>query len=166
MNKLITSSLCFVLMVFLNIAPATPRECECPRPSYLDDRSGAEELIQSFFNAINSHQYSRAWSYFTHSSAEAYGEFIKDYSKYESIEVLTGKIEDDFGAGQYYNIVPFVARTISSTGVEVYTGCVTTLLSSPSAQEVPFTPRHIHKLNIKRSSRPFVVESAPDSCTR
>ena len=33
-------------------------------PAYLDDRSDAGALVRSFYNALNRHEYSRAWSYF------------------------------------------------------------------------------------------------------
>ena len=33
-------------------------------PAYLDDRSDAASLVQSLYNAINRHEYARAWDYF------------------------------------------------------------------------------------------------------
>ena len=60
-------------------------------PAYLDDRSTAGSLVRSFYNAVNLHQYARAYSYFGDNAApEPYENFAQGYQDTQFVTVVTG----------------------------------------------------------------------------
>ena len=110
---------------------------------YLDDRSTATGLIQSYFNAINLKQYLRAYSYWEKGSKVGpYGPFQQGYQDTASVQVTLGTISGDAGAGQRYFTVPaaLVAKTTNGK-TQTFAACYTLHLGSPDIQGVPpFNP--------------------------
>lgn len=110
-------------------------------PVYLDDRSSPGQLIRSLYNAINRHEYGRAYSYFSTPPAPSYEEYEKGFAETENVEVLTGLPAEDAGAGTVYYTLPVAIRSTSTNGdSRIFAGCYTLRLSSPSAQTTPYTP--------------------------
>ena len=116
--------------------------------AYLDDRSTPAALVLSYVNAINSHHFVRAYSYY-----EAPSIFPGSYPFYETgladTDVITsavfGPVNSDAGAGQYYYQVP-VAEYITETDASehLYIGCYNLHLANPSFQgTLPFRPMAI-----------------------
>jgi hypothetical protein len=122
---------------------------------YLDDRSGAAEVIRSFYNAINHKQYSRAYSYWKESApAEIlppYPQFAEGYSRTLSVQLTTGPVLSDPGAGQLYYRVPAAMVATQTDGTtRTFIGCYTLHLGQPSFQAVPpFQPLGITAADIK-----------------
>ncbi len=112
------------------------------QPDYLDDRSTATGLIQSYFNAINRHEYLRAYSYWR-DPAGSNGTFKNFQSGYETttnVLVEMGQIGGDVGAGQMYYSVPAILTAKTSDGkTQSYAACYILHLSQPAIQEPPFT---------------------------
>jgi hypothetical protein len=111
--------------------------------NYLDDRSTATGLIQSYFNAINMRQYLRAYSYWEkNSKVGPYNAFQQGYQDTDSVKVTLGTISGDAGAGQRYFTVPAVLVAETTNGkTQTFAACYTLHLASPDIQGVPpFNP--------------------------
>ena len=81
---------------------------------FMDDRSGPVEVLQSFVNALNLKQYVRAYSYWKGPVGSAggpppYSQFEAGYARTESVQLYTGQVLGDVGAGQLYYSVPVVS---------------------------------------------------------
>ena len=102
----------------INPAPVTNRG-DISKNNYLDDRSGPVEVLASLFNAVNRKEYVRAYSYWenagTNPEVAPFDQFQKGYAETESVQLATGQVSGDAGAGQRYYSVPVVltARTTS-----------------------------------------------------
>lgn len=119
---------------------------------YIDDRSGPDQVLESFYNAINSHQYDRAYSYWRDSSVVgAYDSFKQGYATTASVQLTTGTIQAGAGAGQLYYQVPVTLVSHSTNGSsQTYVGCYTLHLSQPGIQGVPpFSPLGIENANVQ-----------------
>jgi hypothetical protein len=119
--------------------PASDASVAAP---YLDDRSDAAEVIRSFYNAINHKQYSRAYSYWKEQAAAEmlppYPQFVEGYSTTLSVQLTTGLVISDPGAGQLYYYVPAaMVATQADSAIRTFVGCYTLHLGEPSFQAVP-----------------------------
>jgi hypothetical protein len=122
--------------------------------NYLDDRSTGVDVLSSLFNAINSHEYVRAYSYWQPNAQglAPFDQFQQGYADTQSVEVTFGTPIPDLGAGQTRSHVPvlLVARTAQG-GSQTYVGCYTTHLGLPSAQAIPpFQPTAIESASVRR----------------
>jgi hypothetical protein len=122
---------------------------------FLDDRSGAAEVIRSFYNAINHKQYSRAYSYWKESATAEmllpYPQFADGYSTTLVVQLTTGPVISDPGAGQLYYYVPAAMVATQTDGAtRTFVGCYTLHLGQPSFQGMPpFQPLSITAADIK-----------------
>lgn len=116
--------------------------------NYIDNRSGAVEVVSSLFNAINRKEYVRAYSYWQDQTAVgSYTDYAAAFADTGLITATFGTVAADAGAGQYYYSVP-VAQTVSTTtgGTQIFVGCYTLHLSNPGMQAtLPFEPLGITK---------------------
>lgn len=134
-------------------------------PAYLDDRSDAASLVRSLYNAINRHEYSRAWDYFGDiKPAKDFNIFVKGYEQIGEVEVVTGEAGVEGAAGSTYFNIPVAILARNKNGSEaVFAGCYTARLTSPQAQEPPFTGLHIEKGALKPAKGPL-ADALPASC--
>ncbi len=124
--------------------------------TYLDDRSSAEEVIRSYYNAINSKEYDRAYSYWESGVASSqlppYDQFKQGYANTLHVDVTFGSVSGGVAAGNYYYSVPteLVSKT-SDKGAQTFVGCYTLHLGSPANQTVPpYQPMAIEKASIQQ----------------
>jgi hypothetical protein len=117
------------------------------QPTYLDDRSSAARVIQSYYNAINRHEYARAYSYFGPDSAPSdYARFKAGFSDTAQDRVGIGRVSSDGTAGSVYYSVPVVLDATSTSGRQKrFRGCYTLRLIDPAIQEPPFRAMFIVK---------------------
>lgn len=107
---------------------------------YLDDRSDAMQVVRSMFNAINRHEYARAYGYWDATGTEIrpFDDFAAGYADTTHVTVEFGEIVGDAGAGQYYYQAPIILRAQTAAGVnQVYVACYTMHISNPSFQATP-----------------------------
>lgn len=134
----------------------------CAQERYLDDRSTATAVVQSYYNAISSQQYSRAWSYRMRLGADTdWGEQYRAYEKFRDgfghtrrhITLLTGAVFDDGAAGSYRYGVPVAIDVMGDDGRhERFAGCFYLKLSSPTAQDdIPYQPLYIERTAMQRA---------------
>lgn len=132
---------------------------------YIDDRSSAASLIESFYNAVNRKEFVRAWDYYgDQKPAVDFETFAKGYENTQQVNVITGNVASEGAAGStiYYLPVSIIAFN-ENGGDEVFSGCYTLRLANPAIQEPPFHALHIEKASLKRSDVSY-EEALPTSC--
>jgi hypothetical protein len=107
--------------------------------NYLDDRSDAVLVLRSLFNAVNRHEYLRAYSYWQDKTqVPSFDQFQKGYENTASVDLFTGQVSSDAGAGQVYYSVPTVLRSETTDGQQqTYSGCYSLHLAQPAIQATP-----------------------------
>ena len=111
--------------------------------NYLDDRSDAPEVLYSLFNAVNRHEYVRAYSYWEPSSSTsngvaAFDVFQKGYEKTGSVKITLGKVVMGAAAGNTYYTLPIVIQATTTSGeAQTYAGCYRLHQGNPSIQAMP-----------------------------
>jgi len=119
--------------------------------AYLDDRSSAEKLVQSLYNAIARKEYARAWDYFGEPKPSAdFAVFVQGYAKTGNVTVQTGQASEEGAAGSIFYQVPVAIKAVDSDGKEAtFAGCYTARLAQPANQEPPFRPLQLEKGTLK-----------------
>jgi hypothetical protein len=136
-------------------------------PQYVDDRSTAVAVIQSFYNAIDRKEYARAWSYYADGQGvPKFAAFQQGYATTAAVTVYFGTVTDDGAAGSTYYSVPVSLDAASTAGRHSYfAGCYTLRLANPAIQAAPpFQPLHIvsGKLgSAKGAGKTFVPKACP-----
>ena len=132
---------------------------------YIDDRSSAASLMQSFYNAINRQEYARAWDYFCDQKpAKDLDAFAKGYEGTKQVNVITGNVASEGAAGSTVYYIPVAIIAFNKSGGEnVFAGCYTLRLANPAVQGEPFRPLHIEKGSLKPSTAGF-DEALPQDC--
>ena len=125
--------------------------------TYQDDRSGATALIQSFYNAINRHEYTRAFSYYgpvEGDPTEAFAAFEAGYTDTDFVTLLTGDETSEGAAGSTYTTVPVAIDALGTDGTHrQFAGCYTLRLSDPANQTTPpYQPLHIEAGTLEEAS--------------
>lgn len=123
-----------LLLAALIVTPALAQDA----PAYLDDRSTAEAVVRSYYNAIDRKEYARAFSYFGGATVPTFGTWAEGYSDTANVDVSFGEMAQEGAAGSTYYTLPVmldVTRTDGSTAK--FAGCYTLRLVQPANQEQP-----------------------------
>jgi hypothetical protein len=134
--------------------PSAAAQGRAPEPGYLDDRSTPEAVISSYYDAVNRHEYARAYSYWEPAAAERevapFDDFVSGYADTASVEVTLGEGVSGVGAGQLYFSVPVtLVATMTDGSLENFVGCYTLHLARPELQAIPpYRPLSIQHANI------------------
>jgi hypothetical protein len=129
-------------------APAVVSATPAPQGyTFIDDRSTPSQVIVSFFNAINAHEYARAWGYWRNptDSLGTFDAFVAGYSDVVSVELAFGQITGDAGAGQMYYTVPVLLKATKADSSQAhYAACYVVHLAQPgNFGEPPIDPMAI-----------------------
>ncbi|MGH2490903.1 MAG: hypothetical protein ACRDF9_05285, partial [Candidatus Limnocylindria bacterium] len=110
------------------------------RPAYLDDRSTADQLLRSYYNAVNRREFARAYSYWQDpSSLGPYERFAEGYARTESIDLAIIGSTSDVGAGQlYWTLATRLAARQSDGTTQYFAICYRLHLSRPEIQSPPY----------------------------
>jgi len=139
-------------------------QARAAEPTYLDDRSSPEALVQSLYNAINRREYARAYSYFGTPPAKDLDAYAKGYETTESVDVVTGAASEEGAAGSIYYSLPVAILAHEASGEEkVFAGCYEFRFVQPSVQTTPYMPLQIESGKLKPSDSPL-AEALPASC--
>lgn len=132
---------------------------------YLDDRSSPEAVVRSLYNAIDRHEYARAWGYFGDvKPAKDFDSFAKGYENTDSIEIRIGSVSEEGAAGSIYYGVPVAIRATDKKGDQaVFAGCYTLRQVNAEIQEPIFNPIHIDKGELKPSTA-SLDDAVPEQC--
>lgn len=130
--------------------------------NYLDDRSTPAALLLSYVNAINRHEYIRAYSYWI-SPANNLGtldNYSNSYSNVASEAITLGGVSSEGAAGSVYYTVPVVfSDTMTDNSISKYSGCYVLRLPQPANYGEP----PIQPMNIDRGSKTLASGSASDT---
>ncbi len=120
-------------------ATVTPTPLQPTLPDYRDDRSTPIAVLESLYNAINSKQYARAYSYWEQSdSVPPFEQFAQGYADTEHVELTTGAARSGAAAGNLYFEVPVILHvTQSGGGRQIFAGCYMLHLGRPEMQVAP-----------------------------
>jgi hypothetical protein len=134
-------------------------------PDYLDDRSSAEAVVRSLYNAISRHEYARAWGYFGEAKpAKDFDAFVKGYADTDSVDVRTGGVAEEGAAGSVFYTVPVAILALDKQGEQkLFAGCYTLRQVNGQIQEPPFDPIHIEKGALKPATG-SLDEAVPEQC--
>lgn len=135
--------------------------------AYIDNRSSPTDLVYSLYNAINRHEYARAYSYWgPNADVAPYDQFVNGYKDTKHVDlVLAGKAQAEGAAGStYYTLAVAIDATHTDGTHAVYAGCYLMRLAQPTIQEPPFTPLHIEKGRLKPTDGPL-AGAVPKDCT-
>lgn len=148
------------------IAKAEDGPSQLRAPDYLDDRSGAEPLVHSLYNAINRHEYARAWSYFSVPPAKSFDKYVAGFADTAYVDVVTGRAVADGAAGSVFYSLPVAIRAVDAKGEEkVFAGCYTLRQVNPQIQDPPYRSLSIEKGALSLSEdNAFLVNALPEDC--
>jgi hypothetical protein len=149
--------ICAILGATFSVAHAEPR--------YVDDRSSAEALVRSLYNAINRHEYPRAWDYFENPPAKTFDAYVKGFEGTDHVEVYTGTVSADGAAGSTFYQVPIAISAVDAKGGEkVFAGCYTVRQVNGAIQDPPAAPLLITKASLKATTETSAMGAYPDTC--
>src|SRR5207237_10710797 len=98
-------------------AQPPPTPTAAPQAAYLDDRSSAEQVVRSYYDAIGRRPYIRAYAYWEPSSTlPTYDAFAKGFVDTTAVQVELGTIGGGVGAGQLYWSMPAAVTATTSAG--------------------------------------------------
>jgi hypothetical protein len=143
-------------------APASAQDA----PPYRDDRSTPEAVVQSLYNAINRHEYLRAYSYYGEQGAPAdFEDFAAGYADTVAVAILLGAVRSEGAAGSVYYSVPVALDVVSTQDFHTrFAGCYTLRLSNPRGQQTPpFAPLHIERGELREVSG-RLLDIVPTTC--
>lgn len=140
-----------VLVTTIAIIGAGVVSASAAQPSYRDDRSTPAAVVASYYNAVNRHEYARAYSYFNPTNPpEPYARFKRGYGETVSVRVVTGDATAEGAAGSTYFTLPVAIDALSRDGTHhQFAGCYTVRLIEPTIQEPPVIPMFIAKAHLK-----------------
>lgn len=86
--------------------------------------------MESYYNAINRKEYTRAYSYYSEEGREPdFKTFVKGYEKTKSVKVALRKTEPDPGAGQIYWSQPLAIEAEDEDGKKKFLQAATPFIS-------------------------------------
>jgi len=125
-----------------------------PASTYLDDRSTASSLLQSYVNAINRKEYARAYYYWEPGATQLqpFAQFQQGYANTGTVQLAIGAVSGDAGAGQFYSTVPVLLQVQTTNGgAQTFAGCYILHLSNPGIQgTLPFQPLGIRSAKVQQ----------------
>lgn len=137
-------------MLIAGAAPAAAAE------PYLDDRSSAESLVRSLYNAINRKEYARAYGYFDTPPADSLEAYAQGYADTERVALRVGPALEEGAAGSVVYQVPVALAATAADGSERrFAGCYTLRLANPQIQGTPFKPLHITGARLAIATEPL-----------
>jgi len=118
---------------------------------YRDDNHH-EHAFARICPAINRGEYARAYSYWEADSPilQPYAEFAAGYANTIEVELSTGLVQSDAGAGHVYHLVPVTLHSRLVDGMtQTFVGCYVLHLAQPALQSPPFRPLSIRSADVR-----------------
>jgi hypothetical protein len=119
--------------------------------AYIDDRSTPAALIFSYINAINRHEYLRAYSYWPNPGAAlgTLDAFTTSFNNVESEIVTLGQVTSEGAAGSIYFTIPAaLTDNLTGGGVNKFAVCYTLRFPQPANYGAPpIQPMHFDQMN-------------------
>ena len=151
------------LIIALALFLGTPAAFAADR--YLDDRSTPDQLIRSLYSAINLHQYSRAFTYFSDPPAKDYDTYAKGFEETAHVDVLIGKVSGDGAAGHIYYSIPVAIHAVDSAKKETYFAGCYVVVQINADQDPPYIPLQIKSAKLKPIKKQDYARASLPKCT-
>src|SRR5690242_16168706 len=107
-------------------SPLRPPDRPIDASVYVDDRSDAAAVLASYVNALNRHEYLRAYGYWEPEAAASalgpFGQFEQGFADTRSVDLQVGQARSDAGAGQLYYALPVVLTSETGGGTQSFAG--------------------------------------------
>ena len=114
---------------------------------YLDDRSEPQTLALSSLNAINRHEYARAYQYLSPYIAPDYEAWVVTFDDVEQVTATFGELGGQGGAGDIYYGLPVTLDYTHADGQHhIAKGCISIVWQLPHDVEPPYRPMFISAL--------------------
>ena len=152
------------VLVLLAGRAGAARAGEVEPPAYLDDRSEAEALVRSLYNAVSRKEYARAWDYYGKAPAKDFATFSKGFAATDFVAVKTGRVASDGAAGSIYYTVPVAIAAHEGDVVRKFAGCFVVRAVNGAIQEPPNHPLRIEQARLKPASDFSIPEEVEKSC--
>src|SRR5438874_3105999 len=114
------SSVIWLVLLVVATTSIVSAQGHAPEPGYQDDRSSAESVVSSYYDAVNRREYARAFSYWEPAAAQTelppFDQFVLGYADTVSVDLTLGDIGTGVGAGQIYFSVPVTLVATQSDG--------------------------------------------------
>ncbi|WP_068313044.1 hypothetical protein [Polycladidibacter hongkongensis] len=133
---------------------------------YIDNRSTPQDVLTSFYNAINTGQFPRAYGYYASDYApKDFDAWVKGYTSTVRVRLVTGSALPSPGAGQIYWSVPLaIEATLSDGSKRVYGGCYQLHMANPGMITAPpYSPIAMQKGKLEPSDKPL-EQAVPEKC--
>ncbi len=154
-------------LALLAIAVAGPAFAQAyMTPDYRDDRSSPTALIASYYNAINRHEYARAFTYFATDPGpgEDFESFAAGFEDTAHVDLLTGTVSSEGGMSKSWSGVPVAIDAVDNAGKRrQFAGCYLTLLVEPSVMDPPVPGMVIVSGKLHPASGEL-ADILPDAC--
>ncbi len=149
-------------LIFFSLARLTTlAQAEVP---YFDDRSDAASLVTSLYNAINRHEFGRAYGYFAEPPAKSFTEYEDGFSDTVRVELDVGPVSEEGAAGSVFYTVPVAIKSINADTTEkVFAGCYTVRRIN-AQQDAPARALEITAGKLKPSDAVMVEGAYPETC--
>lgn len=122
--------------------------------NYLDDRSTPETLLRSYYNAINSAQYARAYGYWEPNATQLapFDAFASGYAETVVVDLTLGTANAGAAAGNlYWDLPARIDAQMQDGSTQTFVGCYRLHLSRPAIQATPpFQPLAIQSADVQR----------------
>lgn len=177
MSRLRLFPMLALLLSSTSLLPTQVLAQTADKQAFLDDRSTPIEVLRSYYNAINRKEYVRAYYYWAQQGTSAtslppaYPQFAAGYAKTASVQLTTGQVNADTGAGTTTYRVPVTLVAMQNNGSkQTFIGCYTIRQPQPLIfGEPPFTPMGISSARIRpvygNQNRSELMQSATAACS-
>lgn len=149
------------------IGPLLPQPMPSDKVPYLDSRSTPEEVVASLYNAINSKEYVRAYSYWQETpQRQPFSQFQQGYASTQSVVLTTSPASSNIGAGQIHYTLPVTLTAHNTDGTtQTFVGCYVLHLLNPGIQTTPpFQPLGIESADIRQVPNDAHLGTALQDC--
>lgn len=160
------------LALFAIFAATSAPAKDTVRPAYLDNRSTAVDLLDSYYNAIALGQYARAFTYTLRSTPDetaqdisaAYGVFRDGFDGVVDVRMRRGTGFESPGAGLEMTAIPVVFELRDEAGTRtLHAACHYLVQLSPDSQDLaPFEPIRLDHTQPEAVSGDFAHAAMPD----
>lgn len=132
------------------LASVSMAQSQADTPAYLDDRSTPQQLVLSYYNALNRAEYARAYSYYGPNDAPAYEAWQSEQVDVATAKVSFGEMAQEGAAGSIYYTLPVTLDLETASGEhQTSFGCFQIRLIQPANQTPPYQPMFIMSHDLK-----------------
>lgn len=134
--------------------------------SYIDQRNDPVSLVRSYYNALNRHEYARAWSYWGADGkpGQSYDSFVNGFEGTLFVDLYIGNVQSEGAAGSTFHAVPVAINAWQQDGTATaFAGCFFLRIAEPTIQEPPFEGLHLYEANLDHVDEPYFVH-VPETC--